>query len=431
MSGRPDADAVVRAAVAVLDRNWTGSHTLPATGLYPHQWSWDSAFIAMGLRHRSPERAEQELESLLAGQWADGRIPQIVYDPRRDDDYAPGATFWRSDELPGTPSVPTAGLVQPPNHAWAAWEVYRADPDADRAADFARRVYPPLVAWHDYLTGRRTLGRSPLACVVHPWESGMDNSPLWDEALARLPDTPRHKVDRLDLRHASAGERPSAKEYGRFFWLAEQYRDGDCQDRDDLPFLLEDPTVNTLLARSELALAELARVVGADPGPHREHHEEVTDALDALFEPALGLHVARDVTTGALVRRATVSGLTPLLLPRLPRATTLVATALGPRFLGGGALMVPSYDVTAADFDAGQYWRGPAWFNMTWLVAHGLRLHGEPGTADRLEQNLRDLALEHDFPEYVDPATGAPHGTRKFSWTAAMAIDVAVRQATS
>ena len=83
-------------AAAVLGGNWHRLHTLPATGLYPHQWSWDSAFIAIGTRHLSARRAQQELESLFGAQWADGRLPQIVFDPARDDDYSPGAAFWRS-----------------------------------------------------------------------------------------------------------------------------------------------------------------------------------------------------------------------------------------------------------------------------------------------------------------------------------------------
>jgi len=80
VSAPPVAGDLAAAAIGVLDANWTGSYTLPATGLYPHQWSWDAAFIAIGLRHVSPERAQRELETLLTGQWADGRIPQIVYD---------------------------------------------------------------------------------------------------------------------------------------------------------------------------------------------------------------------------------------------------------------------------------------------------------------------------------------------------------------
>jgi hypothetical protein len=38
-------DMLVRQARAVLDFNWTGEYTMPVPRLYPHQWSWDSAFI--------------------------------------------------------------------------------------------------------------------------------------------------------------------------------------------------------------------------------------------------------------------------------------------------------------------------------------------------------------------------------------------------
>ncbi|HEY4899055.1 MAG TPA: hypothetical protein VIH79_04970, partial [Candidatus Nanopelagicaceae bacterium] len=84
MNTKPVGGDLIAAAMRVLEANWTGSYTIPASGLYPHQWSWDSGFIAIGLRHVSPERAQLELESLLLSQWEDGRIPQIVYDVTKD-----------------------------------------------------------------------------------------------------------------------------------------------------------------------------------------------------------------------------------------------------------------------------------------------------------------------------------------------------------
>lgn len=418
------ADDLMRAARKVLDTNWVGTHTLPATGLYPHQWSWDSAFIAMGLRHVDPTRARQELESLFAAQWADGRVPQIVYDVTRDDDYSPGAAFWQSNQIPAAPDVPTTGLVQPPNHAWAVWEIHKADPEASTTSKFLRRLYPKLRAWHDYLAERRDRGGRGLASIVHPWESGMDNSPLWDAALRRVPDTPRHPILRPDLQHADSTERPSAKEYGRYFWLAEQYRDQQCDDASDSSFLMEDPAFNALWARSEMALAEIATAIGTDPRPHQDRVAVMTQAVEDLYDEHLGLFVARDVLEGSLVSKATISGVVPLILPDLPRAASVLQTVMGPRFLQSEPLMVPSYDVLAKDFEPSQYWRGPAWFNMTWLVILGLRTYGAGAEAERLAGNMRHLAHQHGFPEYVDPWTGSPHGTRDFSWTAALALDL-------
>jgi hypothetical protein len=417
--------SIIARAIAVLEGNWNRTHTLPATGLYPHQWSWDSAFIAMGLRHVSPRRAGQELDALLAGQWDDGRIPQIIFDPHRDADYSPGSTFWRSSTIPGSPGeVETAGLVQPPNQAWAVWAVHASDPEESNRRNFLARAYPRLLAWHEYLRTRRDRRGSGLACIVHPWESGTDNSPLWDEALSRVSDQPKHRFERPDLLHTNSSERPSDREYGRYFWLAERYRDHDCDDVDPgYPFLVEDPLFNTLYAVSELALARIAKVIGKDPQPHERRSQEITDALGQLFSSRLGCLGAWDVVQDTFVDKATINGVLPLLLPTISHASELIATLEGPRFLGGGTLLPPSYDATAADLEPELYWRGPAWFNMAWLSIIALETHGRAAEAARVSANLVRLAEENDFPEYVNPWTGSPHGTRRFSWTAALTLD--------
>ena len=425
-TGLPVADPVISArSTAVLEANWRKGHTVPAAGLYPHQWSWDSAFIAMGLARISPRRAGQEMDALFAGQWDDGRLPQIVFDPHRDQEYAPGAAFWQSRSIPGAPaSVDTAGLVQPPNHAWAVWRIHQADPGESRRRSFLQRNYPKLLQWHAYLSGRRDRGNSGLAAIVHPWESGTDNSPLWDTAMTRVPADCKTELKRPDLRHADPGERPSQKEYGKYFWMAERYRDHNCDDADaDYPFLMEDPLFNTLLAVSELALADIAAELGLPGTAHRKRAKLITAALEELYVPELGCYSARDVTDGSIIRKATINGLIPLLLPGNAHADELLATLNGPRFMAGNALLVPSYDATAEDHNPALYWRGPAWFNMSWMVAEALDGLGQTDQADFLRGNIGRLAVEHDFPEYVDPWTGAAHGTRSFSWTAALALD--------
>lgn len=420
---------VAAEAIEVLEANWNGSHTLPSIGLYPHQWSWDSSFIALGLRHLSPRRAGQEIDSLLAGQWADGRIPQIIFDPRRDTDYSPGAAFWHSTSIPGAPTeVETAGLVQPPNHAWAVWAVHRADPVESRRRHFLERAYPKLVAWHEYLRTRRDRGGRGLVSIVHPWESGTDNSPLWDAALSRVSDRPAAAFPRPDLQHAGSGERPGDREYAKYYWLAERYRDHDCDDRDpDYPFLLEDPLFNTLLAVSEMALGHIAVELGLPPHGHTERADALVAALQELWVDDLAVYGARDVVTGDLVSKATINGLLPLLVPGVPHAGELVATLLGPRFLGSGIELPPSYDATAPDHDPELYWRGPAWFNMAWLTAIGLAQHGHQETAETIGRAIAATAQLNDFPEYVNPWAGTPHGTRRFSWTAALALDAVSR----
>lgn len=427
-------DALLRDAVGVLIDNWHGHATVPARGLYPHQWSWDSAFIALGLRHWAPRRAATELLSLLGAQWADGRIPHIVFNPAVDPDaYFPGPVFWRSAAVPGHPPVATSGIIQPPVHAVAAAAVaVGLGPDGNA---FARRAYAGLVAQHDYLRRHRAVEASGLAAVVHPWETGMDNSPAWDAPLGAVP-ADRSLFDthtRRDIEHAGDGERPTDDDYARYIRLALAYRDSGYDDAwalDRAEFCLVDPAFNALWAWSELALAELATRVGVDPEPHRAEAARITDALvEWLWRDSAGIFTAYDVRAGRASRERTVSGLVPLVLPGLPAAVAgeLVRTLTGERFRVGEVLGVPSFDLTDPRFDPQRYWRGPSWLNTTWLVASGLRTHGYVDLAARLDQDLVELVARSGLREYFHPVTGTGHGTDRFSWSAALLIDVLAR----
>lgn len=78
---KPDYSQLIPQAKGVLEGNWMGHATKPAPQLYPHQWSWDSAFIAIGYAHFDQDRAEKELRSLFRGQWSNGLLPHIVFNP--------------------------------------------------------------------------------------------------------------------------------------------------------------------------------------------------------------------------------------------------------------------------------------------------------------------------------------------------------------
>jgi glycogen debranching enzyme len=85
---------------------------------------------------------------------------------------------------------------------------------------------------------------------------------------------------------------------------------------------------------------------------------------------------------------------------------------------------VPSYDLLGEAFDPHRYWRGPAWFNTSWLLERGLRTHGDRERADALREAVLSLARATDFAEYVDPYTGEACGATGFGWTAALALDL-------
>ncbi|GAA1732378.1 trehalase family glycosidase [Nonomuraea bangladeshensis] len=403
---------IPREAVRVLVSNWDGNHTVPSRRLYPHQWSWDSAFIAIGHSRWSPRRGRAELLSLLGAQWRDGRVPHIVFNPRVSDGaYFPGPDFWQVRAPSGTA---TSGIVQPPVHALAAWKTHLAEPDPA----FLRRVYPKLVAQQEFL---RTARRSPegLISIVHPWESGMDNSPAWDQPLRAVHDRPTGYV-RRDLSTVDADERPTDRDYERYVALARAYRDSGY--RTPGAFQVEDPLFNAAYGQAEHVLALIAAELGLDPGPHRREAAAVTAAMvehlwdGALFQP-------RDLVAGQVIRSDSAAGLTPLLLPGLPGDVVerLISTALDRFALKDGVL--PSFSPAAPGFDPVRYWRGPSWVNLSWLIWQGLSEH-RPELARPVAEGIVRVITRSGFREYFDPFTLRGHGCSDFSWSAALLLDL-------
>lgn len=432
------SDREIRAgATHLLERNWCDGYTRPARRLYPHQWNWDSAFIAIGYASYDIERAIRELRSLLRGQWANGMVPHIVFSAQPG--YFPGPDFWRTDLSADAPrDPPTSGITNPPVLAGAVLDIHRRTGSAAR--DFVAEAFPRLVAWQRYFYRERDPRREGLAYLRHPWESGTDNSPAWDSVLARIRvhpgELPRH--ERRDLAHVPASQRPTRDDYDRYVWLIELYKRVGYRESEiaaECPFVVQDPLFNAALCRANEALLELAESLGEDPGELREWHAQTTRALEEkLWDEEKALYVYFDLESEERIHMGTASSFAPLWagVPSPERARAMAARLQSPTFSGaaGDGFLVPSHELDSPAFDPLKYWRGPVWMNLNWLIAHGLERYGERALAGRLRDDALTLVRRYGFREYFSPfrtedrGPVGGYGSEGFSWTAALSIDL-------
>ena len=419
----------------MLARNDVGGWTKPAPRLYPHQWSWDTAFIAIGLAHSDPGRALGELEHLFSAQWHDGRVPHIVFDPNAPD-YRPGPDLWSSAAVSALAprTVATSGIIQPPVHAIAVWRLVEvAGSDAIRTRVAA--LYPKLLAWHRYLAEKRDPEGSGLITIYHPWE-GTDNSPRWDEALGRLAVGPIPPYARTDVSLVGSDERPTSAEYDRYIWLVALLRDAGYDDaaiQRAHPFLIKDVQKTAVFSAACRSLGRIAELVGAAETERAEiarWGERSARAVERAWDDGLGLALDFDVRSGEPVRVATSAGLCTLLVPDIePRiAKRTEQTLFGPDFAGAPDIAYPvvlSTARSAPEFRPRAYWRGPAWPLSNWLLWWGLTQQGSHAAAARLRAPNLALLSRPDahFAEYFDPFTAEPLGSLDQSWTAAVALD--------
>ncbi len=426
----PDDAELIAEAKAVLEANWLGHATSPSRRLYPHQWSWDAACIAIGYASWNQDRAETELRSLFAGQWQNGLLPHIVFtDGAR---YFPGPEFWQTERSPDAPESPkTSGIVQPPIHATAALQVYRLARDRTRATVFLEELLPKLAAWHAYLYRERARADGGLVEIWHPWESGMDNSPLWDVALERmsfdvslLPE-----YERVDVDVAEATERPSDAEYDRYVYLVSVFRElayDSSRIRQVAPFALQPVLFNSLLVQSNRDVAEIARIVGVDPEPFETWAESTASALDELWDEEHALYADYDVEVGERVAVRTAAGLAPLYagVPTGARAERMVTRLAESRVtVGDSGWAVTSLAPRDPGFRAARYWRGPVWPILNWVLQRGLDRYEYPALAAEVRGALVELARGSGFYEHYSPVTGRGQGGEQFAWTAALVLD--------
>ena len=434
------SDLAVQAA-EVLRRNDMGEWTRASPTLYPHQWSWDTGFIAIGLAHLDTRRAARELTSLFAHQWRNGKVPHIVFNPDAPPhSYFPGAEHWSSaGTFPDAPPAPpyTSALCKPPTHALGAlrvWELAGRDEEG-LARGFLREIFPKLLAWHRYLATYRDPEGSGLVTIYHPWESGTDNSPRWDAALEAVEVGELPSYERQDLNHVDhPDERPTDEEYVRFLWLVELIKRARCDEGaldDSHPFLVKDVLFSAILVAANEALVEIAAVVGAS-------QEDVAliegwigrgrEGLEERWDQELGLCLDYDLRRDAPLRARTIAGFAPLVAGGIEAGELEAAlrTLYSPYFLGYPKLRRPLPPSTSPEeprFHPRNYWRGPMWPVMAWLFWRSLELAGEVERAQAMRRAALQELAEGGFAEYFEPFTGEPLGSDNQSWTAAVALD--------
>ncbi|WP_281689966.1 glucosylglycerate hydrolase [Pseudonocardia thermophila] len=442
MSSAPSAPATVTdaqirsAAIDVLRRNDLGGMTAAAPDLYPHQWSWDAAFVAIGLARIDVPRAVTELDTLLGAQWRTGMIPHIRF-AAQGGDYFPGPQRWgRAPAMPD--GVWTSGLTQPPVHAIALRHILdrgreNGGHDQQIAEEFAAATFDRWLAWHRWLATARDPEGVGLVEIHHGWESGFDNSPRWDGPYSRVVPGPVPPFERRDTAHvADLAERPSDDEYRRYLWLLEQKRSVGYDDAAILPiaaFRVRDVFFSAILAAASDVLAGIGEELGRLPeaAELRALARRFRAGVTSTIDPITGLARDQDVLTGKWIAKETIAGFAPLISGGFPDLLARQSRIIrGRRWMGHPGLahpLPPSTSPASPDFRPCTYWRGPVWPFLMVLFAWAATRDGDLVLAKELRGASLDQLSDLTFAEYYEPFTGAPLGSRAQSWTAAAALE--------
>lgn len=433
---------LLKQAAQVLHDNDHGHYVAPAKGLYPHQWLWDSCFTAIGLRHLDVERAKLEIMSLLSGQWSNGMVPHMIFraDSRNYKKLRDWGV-WKSELSPNSPDdLSTSGITQPPMIAEAVVRIGELLPLPERRSWY-KQTYRSLVAYHQWLYQERDPHNEGLILLVHPWETGLDNTPpwmheldqhllpWWIRALRNAGLEPLIGLLRTDTRFVGQAERLTNTEAMVLYSIQRRLRRKHYKINAILNhslFTIEDLAFNSIFIRANSHLQAIAKTVREDlPEDLLINMTKSVEAFEQLWDPYASQYFSRDFITHRLIKEPSVAGLLPLYAGHISkdRAAGIVKT-LENEHLFGPAYPVPSAPLESPYFDPRRYWQGPTWVNMNWLIIDGLRRYHYYDHAAALAESTIEMVAKSGPSEYFNPLTGEPLGAERFSWTAALTIDL-------
>lgn len=437
-----DASDLLARSRDVLHQNDRGFYTTPAN-IYPHQWLWDSCFVAIGMRHYDTERAKMEILSLLSGQWSNGMVPHVIFS--KSHKYRRDAAIWRSWVNPFAPDeIQTSGITQPPLLAEAVVRIGQKLSLPERRSWY-RKVWPGLLAYHQWLYAERDPHNEGLVLQIHPWETGVDNSPAWMAELQEhlLPWWIRllqkTKLDtavgwfRRDTRIVPLDQRFATVDALAMYDALRRLRRKEYNINKILShslFAIEDVGFNSILLRANQHLRDIAKSIRAPIPPGLDSSMELAaKTLHELWDPYTETYYSRDFVTHRLIKEPCISSLLPLYSGVISKErAALLVKSIENDHMFGPAYPLPSAPINSTFFNPARYWQGPTWVNMNWLIIDGLERYGYRHHAAALRESTLEMVSQHGFYEYFNPLDGTPLGIDNFSWTAALTLDMLVKE---
>jgi hypothetical protein len=298
-------------AEASIGQTWSTPDRVPHRAM----WLWDSVFHSFAMNRIHADTSWMFLQSVLETQQEDGMIPHMS---RADGTVSP--------------------ITQPPILAWGVWENFRY---TKRWTDLAYAL-PRLERYMEWILTHRDNNQNGLLewmiegnPLCRSGESGMDNSPRFDEAA---------QLDAVDFSSYAAAD------MSYMSLIAEQLGDNER---------------SLLWSRRSAAMSASI-------------HSKLWDEEDGFYYDL--------AMNGSLSKVKAVSSFMPMLLEDLQETRTerLLAMLHDPQHFGT-ALPVPSTAVSEATYST-DMWRGPVWISTNYLIIMGLRKQGKEEEANKLAE---------------------------------------------
>jgi len=410
----------IKIAKEVLINNRRSGYTLPTNNeLYPAQWNWDSAFIALGYSYFNMEYAIEELEKLISGQWEDGMIPHILFHDN-DDSYFPNHKTWDCGN-----KVPSSGITQPPIIATIIKKIVDQNKLDKSQMKRMEIIIKKLKKYLDWFYNYRDTNKIGLAAIIHPWESGLDNSPIWDGPLDKVKIEENLKYERRDLNVSRSSNRPLKKDYDGYITLLNQFKKNKYNPSkivNDSMFNVIDIGFNSILIRATKDLVEVSKKFNLDFTDLKNKISKSEESLIKFYKDEDQSFFSYDFKNHNLIKVDAISNYFILFANLENQEINNKIIDKLKKYNSQKDYFFTTVNPKDKSFEETRYWRGPVWINSNWIVYQGL-INKDKSFSSLIKNKTLELLENKKFHEYYNYKTGECLGANNFSWSAALYLD--------
>ena len=412
-------------AKKILLGNRKNGYTLPTNNkLYPAQWNWDSAFIALGYSHFNLDFSITEIETLLDGQWDDGMVPHILFH-EKDTSYFPNHTTWKCGK-----NIPSSGITQPPVLAIILNKIIENNQLNDDQNSRILKILIKIKKYHEWFIKFRDPNKTGLVSILHPWESGYDNSPIWDEPMSNILVDKDLNYQRRDLEVSNSDERPLKKDYDRYVTIRDQFRDVNYDPNklyEISIFNVVDVGFNSLFLKANKDLVKLLKKFKLNYDELDFFISKSESEIIKLYNYDSDEFVSKDLNTNK-----------DILIPSITNYFTLTADLKNDKLNKKIINNLKNHNLNEKyifstiksdhqTFEEKRYWRGPVWINCNWLIYEGIK-NKDKEYSIKIKNETISLIENKGFHEYYSCYDGLVMGANNFSWSAALYLDLVMQK---
>ena len=407
-------------AKEVLINNRRSGYTLPTNNeLYPAQWNWDSAFIALGYSYFNMEYAIEELEKLISGQWEDGMIPHILFHDN-DESYFPNHKTWDCGN-----KVPSSGITQPPIIATIIKKIVDQNKLDKSQMKRMEILIKKLKKYLDWFYNYRDTNKIGLAAIIHPWESGLDNSPIWGGPLDKVKIEENLKYERRDLNVSRSSNRPLKKDYDGYITLLNQFKRNKYNPTkivNDSMFNVIDIGFNSILIRATKDLVEVSKKFNLDFTDLKNKISKSEESLIKFYKDEDQSFFSYDFKNHNLIKVDAISNYFILFANLENQEINNKIIDKLKKYNSQKDYFFTTVNPKDKTFEETRYWRGPVWINSNWIIYQGL-IDKDKNFSSLIKNKTLDLLENKKFHEYYNFKNGDCLGANNFSWSAALYLD--------